>query len=500
MYYSLKKFIDFVKNFRKFQLSNSQISKIKFSEEFLKKEIKKNRVIYGINTGFGPLANIRIPEKNFLEHQKNLVYHLASGVDKPYSEEESRSILLARIICLGKGYSGISFVNLEILINGFNQKLNPFIPSLGTVGASGDLTPLAHLALSFMGEGYFLVNGKKTYSKKVLLKNKIPILKLGPKDGLSIVNGTSVMTAISSLNIYYAIKAFDLSLGLSFFYAEILNAREENFSAIHKKVKLHKGISYVIEFFQENKKTSTRFRKNQNYLLKNLTNIKEDELFQDPYSIRTIPQILGGVKDFLDYSESLIEKELNSVSDNPIISDEIFHGGNFQGSHISIVSDLISISVINMANLVERMIARITDKNLNNGLPAFLQNNQNGLHSGFMGAQVTATSILAYMRSISTPASIQSISTNANNQDVVSMGTISANKSKELIEKYYYLITILAMLVTEAKEIILEKSKDKFSESSNKISKRVRKIVPSLIIDRSISQEIEKLSLEFKNN
>jgi tyrosine ammonia-lyase len=245
--------------------------------------------------------------------------------------------------------------------------------------------------------------------------------------------------------------------------------------------------------------SSKRFRKKKEFYFDD-EKIQEEEIFQDAYSVRTIPQVLGGVKDFLDFSETTIENELNSVSDNPIISTEITHGGNFQGTSVSIAADLISICILNLASLLERMIARITDKNLNQGLPPFLQKKQNGLHSGFMGVQVTATSILAYMRSISNPSSIQSISTNANNQDIVSMGTIAANKTKELLEKYFYLISILGILVSQAKEIIEENENTKFSDESEKYYKLIRKMVPSLEGDRSFSDEIMKLSFYFKNH
>lgn len=497
---SLDEFLRIIENNVKLSLSVVSQKKIQRSEDFLKSLLTNNMLIYGINTGYGPLATTHIPPEQIDELQKNLIYHLATGVGENFSDIHVKAILLARILCLSKGYSAIRLSSLNLLINLFNLEIYPCIPRLGTVGASGDLTPLAHMVLALMGESTVKFRGKIQPSKKVFKKLNIAPLKLTSKEGLAFVNGTSVMTGLAAVNGVYAERALDFAISLSILFAEIMEAKEEAFHELIGFVKPHKGMKYVLKLIKQRVKLGTRFRKRK---LKSKTGITfENELIQDIYSIRCIPQILGAVYDSIFFHNEVVTIELNSVTDNPIFfSSEkiVLHGGNFQGHSVALASDALYNAITNLAIHSERKIARITDVKLNNGLPPFLQGNNPGLQSGFMGAQVTATALLAWIKSNATPSSIQSISTNANNQDVVSMGTIAALKTSESIDRVFEVLAIDAMVMAQAFE--LKNGFDKssgFSAHSMEFVNRIRKYSPFLGKDRSLSLEIKTLSEKMK--
>jgi tyrosine ammonia-lyase len=480
----------------KFQPTQSILSKIKKSENFLIQKMKTKEVIYGINTGFGPLANQRIPIQKLEAHQKNLIYHLSTGLGDPYPISISRSIFLARIICLSKGYSGISYDNFIKMIDIFNAGLIPYIPSKGTVGASGDLTPLSHLALSLVGEGYFIYKNQKVKSNLLMNKMKLPKINLKNRDALSLVNGTSAMVGIACINYKLFKNILNLVTLESFFFSEILNANEEVFSMELAFVKKSMGQKKITSEFQKLMKSSSRLKTKKSFFKKDKMETQEN--IQDPYTIRTLPQVLGSVLDTFEFYKKILEEELNSVSDNPILiekKNKIVHGGNFQGTSISLISDLLNNSLLLIASLLERQIARLTDSNLNKNLPAFLNYSETGFNSGLMGAQVTATSLLAELRIHSTPASIQSISTNANNQDIVSMGTISAYRTYLNFKNVFYLSSILSICLAQAYD--LSEDQNSFSKSSSELYKKIRKIVQFIDKDRSLSEEIENLSDSF---
>lgn len=500
---SLKEFEQILESNLKIQIADDCKKKIQASEKFLASLLKRKVLLYGINTGYGPLATTHIPLTNAKELQRNLIYHLATGVGEPFSELYVKALMLSRIICLSKGYSAISLSSLNTLIHFYNLEIFPVIPKLGTVGASGDLTPLAHMVLALIGESDVIYLGKKTSAKKVIQKCKLTPLDLGPKEGLALVNGTSVMTGISAVNGYLSERALDFALSLSILYAEIMDAREDAFHSLIGDVKPHIGIKQILKSFNHRSQDSSRFKKRRELNL--TTSISyENELLQDAYSIRCIPQILGAVADVIHFHNHTVEVELNSVTDNPIFvlpEETVLHGGNFQGHSIALAADNLYNAITNIAIHSERKIARITDAKFNNGLPPFLQGDRNGLQSGFMGAQVTATAILAWIRSNAIPSSIQSISTNANNQDVVSMGTIAALKTSECLDRVFDILAIEALVMAQAFELKNGFSLNAgFSKNSLELVKRIRVISPFLSKDRSLSKEIQALSYAMKSN
>ena len=500
---TLEEFEEIIESKSKIQLANDCKKRVKLSEKFLASLLKRNVLLYGINTGYGPLATTHIPLSDSKELQRNLIYHLATGVGDSFSELHVKALMLSRIICLSKGFSAISLSSLNTLIDFYNYEIFPVIPKLGTVGASGDLTPLAHMTLALMGESFVFYKGKKLSSKKVIQKLKLKPIDLGPKEGLALVNGTSVMTGISAVNGILSLRALNLAISLSLLYAEILEGKEEAFHPLIGEVKPHPGMKEILKSFNSMAKGSSRLKKRKELnLAKSIS--YDNELLQDAYSIRCIPQILGAVSDVIETHNKTVTIELNSVTDNPIFvlpKEIVLHGGNFQGQSIALAADNLYNALTNIAIHSERKIARTTDVKLNNGLPPFLQGDRNGLQSGFMGAQVTATAVLAWIRSNATPSSIQSISTNANNQDVVSMGTIAALKTSECIDRVFDILAIEGLVLSQAFELkggFTEKSG--FSQNSMELVKRIRKISPFLKKDRSLSKEIQSLSHAMKSN
>ncbi len=498
---TLKEFGFILDNKLQVQLGSDCNERMQASEKFLSKLLKQKVLLYGINTGYGPLATTHIPPENAKELQKNLIYHLATGVGEPLSIIHVKALMLARIICLTKGYSAISLNSFQTLVDFFNLEILPIIPKLGTVGASGDLTPLAHMTLVLMGESDVIYQGKRKSAKTVIKKCKLKPLDLGPKDGLALVNGTSVMTGISAVNGILSQRVLDIAISLSLLYAEIMEAKEEAFDSMIGVLKPHAGMKQVIKIFQDRAGGSSRFhRKKQINLTTEIS--YENELLQDAYSIRCIPQILGAVADVIESHNGIVTIELNSVTDNPIFvlpEEIVLHGGNFQGHSIALAADNLYNAITNLAIHSERKIARITDSKLNHNLPPFLQGDRNGLQSGFMGAQVTATAVLAWIKCNATPSSIQSISTNANNQDVVSMGTIAALKTSECIDRVFDILAIESLVMAQAFELKKGFADNSgFSQNSIRIVKQIRKISPFLGKDRSLSNEIKVLSNALK--
>jgi tyrosine ammonia-lyase len=465
--------------------------------------IARDAVVYGITTGFGPLANRLVPKAHVSELQRNLIYHLASGVGAPLAYAEARGLMLARLISMTRGYSAASPNLVRLMARCLEAGLAPVVPEKGTVGASGDLTPSAHMALALMGEGAFLtMYGERLEGAAGLELNGLTPYTLDSRDGLALVNGTSAMTAIAGLNAIDAARATDWAVALSAMHAEVMGGRTEAWHPTFAMARPHPGQQEAIRRLNWRIAGSERLDRS-NLAARTLpsgTNIETEKLpTQDPYTIRCVPQIIGAVLDVLEFHHRIVETELNSVTDNPLFEDDAphaLHGGNFYGQHVAFASDALMPAIIKLAILAERQIARVTDETLSKGLPAFLQPNATGLHSGFMGAQVTASALLAEMRTRAIPASIQSISTNGNNQDVVSMGTIGARNVRDIMIDVFHVLAIQALVLTQAQELRLQEdqaqfSSSEFSAATTAVASQIRAISPALKQDRPLARDIE---------
>ena len=485
---------------RSLRLSSSAKARMQCSRKLLERAVQENRLIYGVTTGFGPLAGRYISPDQTEQLQRNLVSHLATGVGRPFNRIQTRAIMTARAINLSKGYSAVRPESLQLLLDCLNADLLPVIPCIGTVGASGDLTPLSHMTLALFGEGDVLLRGEPMTAAEAFRRTNIEPLVPAHKEALAFVNGTSAMTGIAALNAHDAARAIDIALRLTVLYAELLQGRVEAYDLRFSAVRPHPGqrtattqLLRLCEDSQRLQHFSRRYVSTE--MFDGFGVSAGNEVPQDPYTVRCAPQIYGAVLDVLSFHDKIVETELNSVTDNPIFfEEEVLHGGNFYGQHVAFASDALLTAIIKLAVHSERKIARIVDEKLNHGLPAFLQADRTGLQSGFMGAQVTASAILAEMRSKAIPASIQSIPTNANNQDVVTMGTIAARKVAELLDHLFDLLAIEALIMVQGFEILGGFSSNDFGSSSCDLAKSVRRFSLFLSTDRPLSTDICHLS------
>lgn len=466
--------------------------------------IREKRHVYGITTGFGPLANRLVDQSVGAQLQQNLVNHLATGLGPSFDWRQARAIVLARIMSIVQGVSGASMPAIAALVRLINSPYAPVIPSKGTVGASGDLTPLAHMVLCFQGVGDFMLqNGRRVDAMEALAQMGLPKMDLSQRDGLALVNGTSAMTGVAVLNAVAARRAISWAIALTAGLAETQNGRVEAWHAAFGNVRPHPGQIAAAAALRRRVDGSQRVERSilADRRLNGVGNVTEQSAGQDAYTLRCAPQVIGAVWDTASWHALVVETEFSAATDNPIFPDGaadtvlVLHGGNFMGQHVGLASDALSNAIVVLAGLAERQIARLTDETLNRGLPAFLHRGQAGLNSGLMGAQVTATALLAEMRSQGA-ASVNSISTNAANQDVVSMGTIAARLLADKISTISQIHAILALAVAQAMDIMeLSNPEPAFSDHALALRQIVRTVSPPLLQDRPLGREIETLSL-----
>ncbi len=411
------------------QAKNNIIRSRKVIEEWL----KNDEVIYGVTTGFGEFKDIKIPAKDLETLQRNIIISHSAGVGEPLPKNIVRLMLLLRINSLTKGYSGVRFELVEYLIKIFNNDIIAYVPSQGSVGSSGDLAPLAHLASVIIGEGYAYYNNELLPSKEALQKAGLKPFKLHAKEGLALINGTQMMTAYATECINRAIRLSKLADIAGALSVEALRGSDNAFKDELHRLRPHKG---QID-------TAQNLRK----LLRNskirLSHIDCSKV-QDAYSIRCIPQVHGAVKDTIQYVKSVIEIEINSATDNPLIFPGAkpvhIEGGNFHGEPIALATDFLKIALSELGSISERRTARLVDGSLSE-LPRFLTAN-GGLNSGLMIAQYTAAALASENKILSHPASVDSIPTSANQEDHNSMGSIASRKCFEVLNNTEKIIAI----------------------------------------------------------
>ncbi|MBZ0204287.1 MAG: histidine ammonia-lyase [Ignavibacteria bacterium] len=415
-------------------LSPSAKQNIKRSRDVIEKWIKAGEVIYGVTTGFGEFKDVKIPKKDLEQLQHNLIISHAAGVGEALPKNIVRLMLLLRINSLAKGFSGVRLELVDQLIKIFNLGIVPYIPSQGSVGSSGDLAPLAHLAATIIGEGHAYYNGSVILSKEVLSKSCLKPFKLGAKEGLAMINGTQMMTAFAVEILNRSVRLSKLADIAGALSVEALRGSDNAFKDALQKVRPHKG--------QIN--TASNLRK----LLKGskirLSHVDCGKV-QDAYSLRCIPQVHGAVKDTIEHVWKVIETEVNSATDNPLIfakTTDHIEGGNFHGEPVALVMDFLKIALSELGNISERRTARLVDGSLS-GLPRFLTPETHaGLNSGLMIAQYTAASLVSENKVLCHPASVDSIPTSANQEDHNSLGSIAARKCFEVLNNTEKILAI----------------------------------------------------------
>ncbi len=464
--------------------------------------IAENRHVYGLTTGFGPLANRLVPARDGIRLQQNLVHHLASGVGPMLGWRAARAVVLARLMSILQGVSGASRPAIDALVTVLGSDFAPQIPARGTVGASGDLTPLAHLVLTLQGRANFLrPDGTEVDGRTALAALGLAPLTLDQRDGLALVNGTSAMTGLALLNARAAFRCVDWSVALTGVLAEAMCARTEAWHPALSIARPHEAQRMVAEMLLSSVDGSRLVvsQLTAERILDASEEVRvEEDPGQDAYTLRCAPQVIGAVLGSCRWHAEVTVRELNAATDNPIFPDvpdlPAVHGGNFMGLQIALVSDALATGCTVLAGLVERQVARVTDERLNRGLPPFLHRMEAGLNSGFMGAQVTATALLAEMRAHAGSAAVQSISTNGANQDVVSMGTIAARMAADRLGDLRHIQAILALCAAQAVELRSEQRALEPTARTMEFLRFVRSHSPALVEDRPLGAEIELLA------
>ena len=463
----------------KVKLSDEAIKRITKAREYIDNLNNNHELIYGINTGLGDLCGTIIDEKMHEEYQKNILLSHACGSGEYYEEEIVRAAMIILINSISKGYSGTSLDVVLFYIMLLNKNIIPLVPKKGSLGASGDLVPLAHMALPLILEGEVLYQDKVYSTKELFKKLNINEVHLKDKDSLSIINGTHFMTALGTILVYDAknlIKVSDCSSSLT---VEALNGMINNYNLKVHNLKAYKGQI-------ETAKILNKLLENSEYV-----KIKADNKSQDAYSIRCIPQVHGAVKDAFNYAKNVIEIELNSVTDNPLIfvSDkEIISGGNFHGESLAMAFDFLGIALSELCNISERRIERMVNHDLS-GLSPFLIKNS-GLNTGLMIPQYVAASLVSENKVLSHPASVDSIPSSANQEDHVSMGSIAVRKCLEIMKNLSRVLSIEIMCACQAIDLL---EKKKLGIGTKEVYNMVRKISDFVENDRYIYLDINKI-------
>lgn len=490
---------------KEIQLSKDAVENVNKGYEFLI-DFSKGKLIYGINTGFGPMAQYKIADKDLKQLQLNLIRSHCSGTGNLLDPIYVKAAMIARLSSFMKGYSGVHQDLVILLKDIINKNISPCIYEHGGVGASGDLVQLAHLALSLIGEGEVTYKGKIAVASEVFSTENIQPLTIYKREGIAVLNGTSVMTGIGLINTIYARKLMNWSVIFSSMINELVEAFDDHFSEELNRVKSHKGQQKVATTMREMVKSSQLIKKRSDHLYQHHKfEAKErmDEKVQEYYSIRCVPQIVGPVLDTIDNAEKVVVDELNSVNDNPVIdikNQNIFHGGNFHGDYVSLEMDKLKIAVTKLSILAERQLNYLLNNNLNEKLTPFINLGKLGLNFGIQGLQFTATSTVAENQMLSNPMYVHSIPNNNDNQDVVSMGTNAALITKKVIENTFEVMSIHAIAIVQAIDYL--KFSDKLSEISLKTYTELREICPMIEEDKPLYKIIQQINqyLKEKNN
>jgi len=454
----------------------------------LERLLQQDKRIYGVNTGFGALSNIKIDYSDLRQLQANLLRSHASSVGEAHSTDVVRAMMLLRANTLIKGNSGIRPEIPKLIVALLNKRVHPFIPQKGSVGASGDLSPLSHLALVLMGEGKAEHKGSWTPGKQALQKvGEDPVL-LEAKEGLALNNGTQQMASIGCLNLhdsYNLLGSAKAALALSL---EAIRGWLEPFNERIHRVRPHRGQARVA-------RDICRLVAGSKLCRSILVDEPGDGRPQDPYSFRCAPQVLGSAVDALGFVDSILGIEVNSATDNPLVfpeDDLCISGGNFHGQPVSLALDIMAMSLSTIANISERRISALLDATLNNGLPPFLvgKTAKPGLASGLMALQYTATALVAESKILTHPASSDSIPTSGNFEDFVSMGAGAAHKSTSILENCRYVVAIELLVAGQAVSL---RGESGLGVGTSKIYQAIRRVVRPLSQDRSSHDDIERL-------
>jgi histidine ammonia-lyase len=453
------------------------------ARQFVDDILNRGEVIYGINTGFGALSDVTIPPEKLRELQVNLVRSHSCGVGEPLSEHVVRAMMVLRANVLAKGYSGCRTAVIETLIQMLNAGVHPVVPSRGSVGASGDLAPLAHLAQVVIGEGQAFYKGQRTAGGEAMRQAGIEPVTLEAKEGLALLNGTQAMAAVGSLGILAAERLTDAADVAGAMSLEALRGTPVPFDYKIQSVRPHPGQMKSARRLRDLIEGSEIRESHRDHAI--------DPRVQDAYAIRCMPQVHGAVRDAIAHARRILEIEINSATDNPLIfadAGEVLSGGNFHGEPVALALDYSAIAVADLGTISERRVERLVNPGLS-GLPAFLTPDP-GINSGLMIAQVVAVSLIAENNVLAHPASVTNLPTSANKEDHVSMGMTSALKFAHVVKNVEMILAIELLCAAQGLEFLKPlRPSPRLAE----VYARIRKRVPALDRDTALSDYIESL-------
>lgn len=474
----------------KVEISKEAKDDVRLCFEFLE-NFSKDKVIYGINTGFGPMAQWRIDDEHLNELQYNIIRSHSTGAGEPLPIICVRAAMLARLMTFMQAHSGVNVQTCELLVEFLNREIYPVIPRHGSVGASGDLVQLAHIALALIGEGEVFYKGERRMTSEVFAELGLQPLKMYVREGLAVTNGTAVMTGVGMVNLFNAKRLLDWELKASVLMNEIASSYDDLMSETLNGVKHHEGQQTIAKMMREMSAGSCMLRNREEELYQTHKEETFEHKVQPYYSLRCIPQILGPVWDTIKNTEKVLINELNSADDNPIVDPQgktVIHGGNFHGDYVSFEMDKLKIAVTKMTMLAERQMNYLFHDRINGILPPFVNLGVLGLNYGLQASQFTATSTTAECQTLSNPMYVHSIPNNNDNQDIVSMGTNSALLCQQVIENSFQVMAIHMMALVQAVDCL--KIADKLSPVTRELYDQVRAIVPVFVEDTPKYQEI----------
>ncbi len=448
------------------------LASVAASRRAVETAVGRGDTIYGVNTGFGKLAHVRIKPDQARDLQLNLIRSHASGVGEPLPVDAVRAMMLLRANVLLRGTSGVRAILPELIVGMLNAQLHPRVPSQGSVGASGDLAPLAHLALAMIGEGE---------DGPTLRAKRLQPITLEAKEGLAFVNGTQAQTGLAALLVHDGWVLWRTAHAAAAMSLEAVRGTPAPFDP-----RIHKARPHA---YQQQSATLLRALLADSEIRE--SHRENDPRVQDAYSLRCTPQVLGAVGEGLAFAERLVATELNAATDNPLVIDgEILSGGNFHGQPIALALDVIGIVLATLAGLAERRLERIVNPDLSSGLPAFLARDP-GLESGFMTPQIAAAALVAECRVLATPASVQSVPTEGNQEDVVPMGMTAAWKAERILANAARIVAIELLAAAQGLEFLRPL---KPGQGVARTLAAVRRLVPPLAGDRPLSGDIERIT------
>ncbi|GIV56787.1 MAG: histidine ammonia-lyase [Candidatus Kapaibacterium sp.] len=453
------------------------------SRRLVERWLSRREVVYGVTTGFGELASVTISPEDVATLQENLIISHSAGAGDYLPPEVVRAMMLLRINALAKGYSGVRPELVEHLVDVFNAGIIPAVPEQGSVGSSGDLVQLAHIALALIGKGWCMTERGAEPSALVLAMKGLRPIQLQAKEGLALINGTQYQCAVGALVLARALDLADVADVAGAFSADVLRSTDRAFDERIHRVRGLRGQQIVAAHLRA-LMAGSQIRESHR------TN---DPRVQDAYSIRCMPQVHGASRDALAYVQAIIEAELNAANDNPLIFPEGEHleGGNFHGQPLAIALDTLAIAVAELANISERRIERMVNGALSNGLPKFLATNP-GLESGMMIAQYTAASLVSENKVLAHPASVDSIPTSANQEDHNSMGSIAAWKARRIVSNTTTVLAIELLCAARALDFLRPL---RTSETLERVHSAIRDVVPDRGGERVLYRDIQAVRI-----